>query len=101
MDVSFAQANGDMTINLSAAGLQNQVKRFCSQYLQLERNLDYPDSHLLRQSEVQRTIYRKLFVSNGTSYPAPERYQLRVLKELVRRIEASIENWEIHVSVFY
>jgi protein-lysine N-methyltransferase EEF2KMT len=74
------------------------ITRFCRQYLQLERDLDFPSSDLLREEHVQDALYRRLFADGATTHPPPPRYQLRVLKELVSRIEHSIEDWEQHVS---
>ena len=75
-----------------------QVDRFCRQYLQLEPQLDFPDAHLLKEAEVQDSIYARLF-AGAVQYGPPPRYRLRTLKELVSRIEASIDDWEQHVSV--
>ncbi|KAI8965222.1 putative methyltransferase-domain-containing protein [Daldinia sp. FL1419] len=72
------------------------IGRFCRQYLQLERDLDYPPPTLLRDADVQDAIYRRIFADDALAYPPPQRYQLRVLKELTSRIEASIEDWDSH-----
>ncbi|KAF3351078.1 hypothetical protein VDGL01_05594 [Verticillium dahliae] len=75
---------------------QAQVNRFCRQFLQLERDLDYPEGPVLRQEGTQKAIYEQLFSPDGPSYSPPVRYQLRVLKELVQRVESSIEDWDTH-----
>ncbi|KAL7622704.1 hypothetical protein AAE478_006382 [Parahypoxylon ruwenzoriense] len=72
------------------------IDRFCRQYLQLERDLDYPSSALLRDADVQDTLYRRIFADGALPYPPPRRYQLRVLKELMSKIETSIEDWDLH-----
>ncbi|XDG03823.1 hypothetical protein ABKA04_003438 [Annulohypoxylon sp. FPYF3050] len=72
------------------------IDRFCRQYLQLERDLDYPSSTLLREADVQDTLYNRIFADGALDYSPPPRYQLRVLKELTSRIEASIEDWDSH-----
>ena len=82
---------GQMSIPLTVA-------RFCRQYLQLEISLDYPEPQLLCRTDVQTTLFRYLFSDDAPAKP-PLRYQLRVLKELVARIEASIQDWDLHVSV--
>jgi len=74
------------------------IEHFCRQYLQLEPALKYPESHSLRCAEVQDAIYHRLFADGAVLFPPPPRYQLRVLKELISRIEDSIEDWEEHVS---
>ena len=77
--------------------MNSQVTRFCSQYLQLESVLDYPELTVLREETTQESIYQQLFGSNSPRYQPPQRYQLRVLKELMRRIENSVEDWDKHV----
>ncbi|KAG8169070.1 hypothetical protein KVR01_001819 [Diaporthe batatas] len=69
------------------------IDRFCCQYLQLEMHLDYPDGLLLKTSEVQDEIYQRIFADFSTSSRSA-RFQLRVLKELVRRIQDSISENE-------
>ncbi|KAI1653841.1 putative methyltransferase-domain-containing protein [Daldinia decipiens] len=72
------------------------INRFCSQYVQLEKDLDYPPPALLQDADIQDTIYRRIFADDALAYAPPRRYQLRVLKELTSRIEASIEDWDRH-----
>ncbi|ETS81186.1 hypothetical protein PFICI_06188 [Pestalotiopsis fici W106-1] len=72
------------------------VVRFCRQYLQLENELDFPEPKLLREEHVQSAIFERLFADAATSYPPPPRYELRVLKDLMSKIEDSIEDWEQH-----
>ncbi|KAI8241552.1 Protein-lysine N-methyltransferase EFM3 [Colletotrichum sp. SAR 10_99] len=74
----------------------DSVNRFCSQYLQLEPTLDYPPAQVIREPQAQNAIYKKLFSDEGPRYAPPGRYRLRVLKELVARIESSIEDWDQH-----
>ncbi|KAI5457467.1 putative methyltransferase-domain-containing protein [Mariannaea sp. PMI_226] len=71
-----------------------QVTRFCNQYLQLESDLSFPESSLLKRSEVQDALYRRLFADGATQFTPSRKYQLRVLKELVQRIEVSIDDWD-------
>ncbi len=74
-----------------------QLVRFCRQIRQLDPFPDYPDRTLLPYSAVQELLYQNLFSEDAPSHP-PLRYQLRVLKELVARIESSIDNWDEYVS---
>jgi hypothetical protein len=60
--------------------------------------LDYPDADLLRQSSVQEALYEHLFAEGAVPFPPPHRYRLRVLKELLSRIEKSINDWEEQVN---
>lgn len=73
------------------------LDRFCWQYLQLEleQRLDYPPPEVVRTEACQSQLYERLFAP-GLPHPPPHRYKLRVLKELVGRIEASIEDWDEH-----
>ena len=75
-----------------------QLKRFEHQYFQLEPSLDYPDANLLRIAAAQESLYSALFVDRHGRHLPPLRYQLKVLKELLKRIEASIQDWDDHVS---
>ncbi|UKZ48369.1 hypothetical protein TrVGV298_002592 [Trichoderma virens] len=79
------------------ASVRKQVDRFCRQYLQLEQTLDYPEPQYIRLPEVQDSIYQRLFADDSLpGGPPPLRYQVRVLKELISRIEVSIEDWDAH-----
>ena len=80
-----------------AASPSPQEARFCWQYLQLEQSLDSPDGDVLRDEAVQETIYQQLFAPDAPTPLPPARYRLRVLKELISRIESAIEDWEMHV----
>ncbi|KAI0012588.1 FAM86A protein [Xylariaceae sp. FL0662B] len=72
------------------------VDRFCRQYLQLERDLDYPPAASLQREDVQNALHQRLFSDGAIAHPPPKRYQLRVLKELMSRIEDSIDDWDRH-----
>lgn len=80
------------------ASTTRQVNRFCHQYLQLEPELDFPEPALLKTSQVQDALYTRLFADDAVRYGPPPRYQLRVLKELMSRVEASIDDWDEYVS---
>ena len=77
---------------------ESQVNRFCCQYLQLEHNLGFPEPALLKTSEVQDALYWRLFAENAVRFNPPQRYRLRTLKELMARVEASIDDWDEFVS---
>lgn len=77
---------------------ERQVSRFCHQYLQLEHSLDLPESSLLKTSEVQDALYARLFADGAVRFSPPQRYQLRILKDLMARVEASIDDWDEFVS---
>lgn len=69
------------------------IDRFCCQYLQLEAHLDYPDGQILKTPEAQDEIFDRIFERSSPSSKSA-RFQLRVLKELVKRIESSISDNE-------
>lgn len=69
------------------------IDRFCCQYLQLETHLDYPHGQLLKRPEIQDEIFDRVFSGQSHSAKKP-RLQLRALKELVARIQASISDEE-------
>lgn len=73
---------------------KRQLNRFCRQYLQLHLDIDFPSEEHLRKSDLQEHIYARLYEDNAIKYAPPQRYQLRILKELTRRIEESIQDWE-------
>ncbi|KAF2456460.1 putative methyltransferase-domain-containing protein [Lineolata rhizophorae] len=64
------------------------------QYFQLlpVAQLQWPDSQVLKQPHVQTWLFHNLFDSEVLNYPPPQRYQLRVLKLLVSKLEAGIED---------
>lgn len=78
--------------------MASDVDRFCWQYLQLDSALDFPDGACLRDAGTQELLYRRLFNEEEAVRLPPPRYQLRVLKEILKRIESSIVDWEEHVS---
>lgn len=86
-----------MESQLSACATR-QLDRFCRQYLQLQLELNYPDEVHLRNDAFQQCIYSRLFHEHALLHAPPQRYQYRVLKELTKRIEQSIEDWEEEVG---
>lgn len=73
---------------------RQQLDRFCRQYLQILLELDYPTPEHLRQDALQQALYARLFKEGALDHEPPQRYQLRVLKEIIKRIEESIQDWE-------
>jgi hypothetical protein len=87
-----------------------QISRFKSQYLQLVpfKSLNYPDAEVLRSSAVQAELARTLFfipaeilntanteTGNKKLQPRPpKRYEVRVLKDLVRKLESAFTDVE-------
>jgi hypothetical protein len=89
---------GRQRIDTSSRMYGAQIDRFCWQYFQLDQVPDFPDDDVLRDAETQEILYRRLFARDAAGLSPPPRYELRVLKELVARLEASITDWEEHVS---
>jgi hypothetical protein len=80
-------------LSLSA---QRQLDRFCRQYFQLELDLDFPDDGCLRNHAFQQALDALLF-NPSSGHEPPKRYQLRVLKLLISKIEQSIQDWDEEV----
>jgi len=78
---------------------QRQLNLFRRQYLQLQVGVRYPDPQCLRQEIFQRFLEEELFEEDSVEYQPPKRYQIRVLKELIKRVEASITDWEEEVYI--
>lgn len=76
-----------------------EVDRFCCQYFQLVPRPDFPSRSNVRLSQVHDAIYEILFAEGAVQRAPPPRYQLRILKELVSRVESSIEDWDEHVGL--
>jgi hypothetical protein len=86
--------------NLLSLEARRHLDRFCRQYLQVQLDLDYPDEEYLRNDVFQWSIYSRLFAEHAVEHAPPPRYQFRVLKELTKRIESSIVDWEEGVCCF-
>jgi hypothetical protein len=66
------------------------------QYLQLiePSQLRWPQPQALKAPNVQGWIYENLFNSDKVAFLPPERYQHRVLKLLISKLEAAITDPE-------
>jgi protein-lysine N-methyltransferase EEF2KMT len=80
-----------------------QLLLFRRQYLQLVEPdfLAWPPKQLLRNADAQAWLYKKLFDPSKNDRLPPERYQLRVLKPLVAKIQQSIEDPEEDVGTCF
>jgi hypothetical protein len=56
--------------------------------------LGWLDGPRLKQSETQAWLFDSLFNSDKITHLPPQRYQLRVLKVLISKLESSIEDPE-------
>ena len=80
--------------------MDSQLLLFRRQYLQLFEPdfLAWPPKQLLRDPDVQVWLYQKLFDVELNPRLPPERYQVRVLKPLLAKIEQSIVDPEEDVG---
>lgn len=77
------------------ANTQSQLGTLRRQYLQLVEPLQlrWPAPEVLKAPDVQAWIFKNFF-SDHVSSPPPERYQLRVLKLLISKLEGAISDPE-------
>ncbi|KAF1847504.1 uncharacterized protein K460DRAFT_279312 [Cucurbitaria berberidis CBS 394.84] len=74
----------------------SQLRILRHQYFQLVEpyQLRWPDSAILKAPDVQSWLFTNLFDADGITSPPPQRYQHRVLKLLISKLEKSIDNPE-------
>ncbi|KAK6420695.1 hypothetical protein LTR95_016910 [Oleoguttula sp. CCFEE 5521] len=79
---------------MARGGIDHQLLIFRRQYLQIFEPdfLAWPPKQLLRDADVQSWLYKRLFNDEVHSYLPSGRYQLRVLKPLLAKIEKAIED---------
>jgi hypothetical protein len=77
---------------------RHQFNLFRRQYLQLQTDIKFPEPQCLRQDAFQQALVREIFSDDAVEYKPPQRYQIRVLKELIKRVESSIKDWEEEVG---
>ncbi len=76
---------------------EQELNHFKRQYLQLQVSLKYPERQYLKHEDFQQALCAHIFSQDALLHFPPQRYQLRVLKELMKRIEDSITDWEEEV----
>ncbi|KAI1434958.1 S-adenosyl-L-methionine-dependent methyltransferase [Xylaria sp. CBS 124048] len=76
------------------ANADPQLRLFRRQYIQLFEPdfLAWPHPQLLRRGDAQSWLFKHLFDESRNPRLPPERYQLRVLRQLIARIEKSIQD---------
>ncbi|KAI9777528.1 MAG: hypothetical protein M1839_008822 [Geoglossum umbratile] len=86
--------DGQLSVKMQHLSLQERENYtlFRRQYLQLLNpdSLAFPASDSLRNESFQIFLYEGIFKPGALAFPPQDRYQLRVLKELVLRVEKSI-----------
>lgn len=82
-----------MDVNIETRSKLMTLRR---QYFQLVEpvQLRWPDSHLLKAPAAQSWIFNNLFNVEKVSHPPPPRYQQRVLKLLISKLEKSVNDPE-------
>lgn len=88
-----------MCFNMPDA-IDPQLSLFRRQYFQLFEPdfLAWPPAALLKEAGVQSWLYKNLFDDEKNSRLPPQRYQVRVLKPLIGRIEKAIDDPEEDVG---
>jgi hypothetical protein len=73
-----------------------QLHMLRRQYFQLvePHQLTWPEAATLKSSRVQAWLFNNMFDAEHIKSPSPDRYQLRVLKLLVSKLERAIEDPE-------
>ncbi len=84
-------------MSMPPRGYDPQVARFCWQNLQVDPAPTFPDPEVLCDDGAQEAIYERVF-SDAVPLRPPPRYRVRILKELISRIESAIQDWDQHVS---
>ena len=74
----------------------SQLRILQRQYFQLvePNQLSWPDDATLKAPEVQSWLFSNLFDMVNITSPPPDRYQLRILKQLIAKLERSISDPE-------
>jgi hypothetical protein len=80
--------------------MDSQLVLFRRQYLQLFEPdfLAWPPKSLLRDAGVQQWLYKHCFDADSNPHLPSDRYRLRVLKPLLRKVEQAIEDPEEDVG---
>lgn len=74
----------------------SQLRILQRQYLQLvePHQLRWPEDATLKAPEVQSWLFTNMFDTDRIASPPPDRYQHRVLKLLISKLEKSIDDPE-------
>ena len=79
----------------------NSLDLLKRQYLQLlePEYLTLPSSGSIRLPHVQAYLYETMFREGCLRYPPPDRYEIRVLKRIIEKIESSFIDTEEDVGI--
>jgi len=101
LENSFPIPSSCQSLNMALPDEENtQLTRFRAQYLQVldPGTLSWPPHAMLKKANVQAWLFKNLFDKQNLQYLPSDRYQARVLKILLSRIEESIEDPDQDVS---
>lgn len=78
--------------NMLDPSTESQLRVLQRQYFQLvePNQLRWPGDDVLKSSDVQTWIFGHMFDTENIKFPPPDRYQLRILKFLISKLERSI-----------
>jgi hypothetical protein len=82
--------------NMEDSRIGSQLRVLQRQFFQLvePQQLRWPENNVLLASQVQSWLFANLFDTDTIRSPPPDRYQLRVLKLLISKLERSINDPE-------
>lgn len=77
-----------------------ELQIFQRQYYQLIpiAQLRWPPAATLKQARVQDWIFKNMFDEHEVAHPPPERYQLQVLKKILKDVENTFQDPEYDVG---
>jgi hypothetical protein len=77
---------------MAGAAITPQLRVLQRQYFQLvePHQLRWPEDTTLKKPDVQSWMFREMFDTEQIKSAPPDRYQLRVLKQLISKLEGAI-----------
>lgn len=98
--ILFNSTNCNYLSVYAMSDIDPQLHLLRRQYLQLFEPdfLAWPPSKFLKGPDVQKWLYKNLFDPTRNSRLPPEKYQMRILKQLVDKIEKATEDLDKDVS---
>lgn len=100
IDIQTSKQDGSK-ISQGSMDAGQQIELLRRQYLQLvdPDQLSLPSDSLFRLPEVQAQIFNTMFSQASNTIAPPDRYQFRVLKRLIVRLEQAVQNPENDVRL--
>lgn len=88
-----------MDMDISRAGTEPLLIKSYRQYMQQIYDVTYPPGTLLVNPDVQDILFKYFFDSSRNKYLPPARYQARILKHIIEKIEKSCNDPEEDVGL--